>query len=120
MTIFPAVLSSGVIPMDKPVVPNAELTSNMISIIEKFSVAFNITTAVKQSSMAKKLTTTDFRISSSCSSRPNTLIALCPFAKLMISNMTTAKVVVLIPPPTELGEAPINIKKQQQQRTMHI
>ena len=108
--ILPIILSSGVIPIDNPVVPNAEHTSNKIETNGKGSVIDKMTTEVKHIKKAIIVTTTDLLRSASCSSRLNILIDLCPLAKWKRNNKFKANVVVRIPPPTELGEAPINIK----------
>src|SRR5690606_7918368 len=77
------------------------------------SVRFKIIVAIKQSNTAKKVTTTDFLISSSWISRLKTRTSFFPLANENSNNKRIANVVVLIPPPTELGDAPINIKKHR-------
>src|SRR5690606_16966028 len=109
ISIFPKLLSSGVIPIDNPQVPKAEATSKKISINENFSVTDNKKIEIKQVKKANSVTISDFLISSSCISRLNTLIDLFPLAKWKRYKILIANVVVRIPPPTELGDAPINI-----------
>src|SRR5690606_39577170 len=95
---------------DMPHVPKAEQTSNMIAIRETSSVKDKRMTEVTTSSTAKPVTTKDFNKSSSWISRLKTLMIRFPLANWKKNKIFRAKVVVRIPPPTELGEAPINIK----------
>lgn len=74
MMYLPNELSSGVIPMDKPEVPNAEQTSNIILIKEKGSVIDSIRIEVKHMIVAIIVTASDFKRSSSYNSLPKTLI----------------------------------------------
>lgn len=109
MTLLPIVLKSGVMPIDKPVVPKAEHTSNSSSSKECFSVTVKMSVETKTRITAISVTINDFIKSAWCSSLLKTFTDLFPLAKWNRANRFKAKVVVRMPPPTELGEAPINI-----------
>lgn len=110
MMNLPNVESSDVIPIESPVVPKAEHTSNKISVSVKDSEIVSKKIAQEQMKKAVNDTTSAFRTSTSLISRLNTLIRLFPFAKWYRNKTFKANVVVRTPPPTELGDAPINIK----------
>ena len=65
MMPFPVMLKSGVIPIERPVVPKAEQTSKIISMSSCcFSVKQRITTEMKHMPIAKIVIASDFKISS--------------------------------------------------------
>src|SRR5699024_5151531 len=102
--------NSLVIPSERPTVPNAEVTSNNISV--KLNPS-NIETTITDKNIKKNainVTVTALIKSSLCISRLKILILFLPRAKVIKNINTIAKVVVLILPPALLGDAPINIK----------
>ncbi len=113
ITAFPAVEKLPVTPVERPVVPKAEQTSKRISVVEKSSMADSVITADTTSITAIKNTVSAFMISSWKSSRRNTLTAVLPCKIETMLSTSTAKVVVRMPPPQLLGEAPINISRQK-------
>lgn len=94
---FPIVVSSDVIPVDNPVVPNAEHTSKTRFNNGNGSVIHKINIATAHSNAPINVTTNDFIISSSCNCLPNTRTFLLPFAKLYNTRILTANVVVRMP-----------------------
>src|SRR5690625_1217116 len=100
-----------VIPNDSPTVPNADVTSNNISSSVNGSSNTMINIEVNTKINAINVTVTAFIKSESYISRLNNLMLFPPLAYVIINTTTNAKVVVRIPPPALLGEAPINIKK---------
>src|SRR5699024_8595732 len=95
------------------VVPKAEQTSTIMAISGSSSVAVRKITQKKHMPRDSMKTTTDFRTSSSEMRRPKILILASPFKKEYKYKPMIAKVVVRIPPPTELGEQPININNEK-------
>jgi len=108
--VFPGVVSSGVIPVLKPTVPKAEKTSKARAKKGLFStiVIANITINIKQSEI--KIIVRALRISVEGMRFPQKTTSLEPWRSAFTTPIISAKVVVLIPPPVEAGEAPINIK----------
>src|SRR5690606_10670566 len=110
MITFPASLSSGVIPKLSPAVAYAEKHSNAISsrlLSLSVIVKANIDAPIANSDsimIANALLTASFEIRRLKISKSS-----FPRARLMILRNATAKVVVLIPPPVDPGEAPIHI-----------
>src|SRR5690606_30228983 len=58
---------------------------------------------------ARKITANELKTSINSISRLNIWMVFFPLAKLIRNKNAMAKVVVRIPPPAELGEAPMNI-----------
>ena len=99
------------IPVDKPTVPKAEISSKSRlrkllsgSVIERIKVDINISEiekrAMEYALLMVLLETVCLTIST----------FLRPLMVLIAERRITEKVVVLIPPPVEPGEAPINIR----------
>lgn len=107
--IFPNELNSGVIPKDSPVVPNADATSKIIAITGNGSKTVNNIIDEQQMIVATKMTTKDFIISSGSTSLRKIFTDCFPRENERMANITIANVVVRTPPPTLLGEAPINM-----------
>src|SRR5690625_2500935 len=102
-----------VIPKDNPTVPNADVLSNKISVIEKGSIIDIIRRLIKTNAIAIIITVTALSKSSSYISLLKTLIFFPPRAYVIIKMITRANVVVRVPPPALLGEAPININNDK-------
>src|SRR5699024_11104159 len=102
--------SSSVIPSDKPTVPKADVTSKRICIMENDSVAAIINTETKINAITINVTVTAFNKSSGYTSRLNRRMLSPPRAYVMIKMTTSANVVVRMPPPALLGDAPMNIR----------
>lgn len=108
-----ALLKAPVIPKLNPTVPYAEKHSNAMS------TNFFSGSKIPMNIIAKPITTNDndiianaLRTEISAISRLKISILDFPFAKLKIFNIAMAKVLVLIPPPVDCGEAPIHIKRK--------
>jgi len=109
-----------VIPMDRPTVPNADTVSKRYS--TKKCLLFkggNVLSLPHNKSMdvMRVMKKADANIMVMVRVRTSTGIVLlktftssCPFSLFQIIRMRRAKLVVLIPPPVEPGEAPINIR----------
>lgn len=112
MITFPAALSCGVMPKLSPQVAYAEKLSNAMDMNPRWlsviaSPSMVLPTARKERAMmAKALLMESVDIL-----RPKISSLSFPLAKLAMFRSATAKVVVLIPPPVEPGEAPTHIKK---------
>ena len=110
ITACPTLERSPVIPSERPVVPKAEQTSTMMAIRGCSSVAVKKIIEKKHMLIDNMKTITDLRISASGIRRPKILILSSLFKKEYMYKPMMAIVVVRMPPPTELGEQPINIK----------
>src|SRR5699024_1753002 len=102
--------NSSVIPKDSPTVPNADVTSKNNDNTETSSISDKIIKLTNTIIIATIITVTAFCKSSSYTSRLNNFKFLPPRIKVIKNMTTSANVVVRIPPPALLGEAPINIK----------
>ena len=108
---LPVVEREGVMPRVSPTVPNADIDSNNIGMNSKGSVIQSkvvVTTTVPKDSNI--ITKARFKKSSGRVFL-KTFISSCPFKTLLINKKAVAKVVVLIPPPVDPGDAPINISE---------
>src|SRR5665648_870438 len=101
----------GVIPVDKPTVPKAEVTSYrtltklIFSTLIIIIVTINIMTMLKLAIEMALLTT-------SCDTfLRNTMVSSFPLIFDAIAIIIIPKVVTLMPPPVEPGAAPININR---------
>ena len=111
-TYFPGSLSSGVIPKDKPTVLKAENTSKAIS------KSVNCGLKISNNKIPKPIEANEIEIIANALKTDSLATLLVPISIFDLSlaiekifNVAIAKVVVLIPPPVEAGEAPIHIKK---------
>jgi len=110
ITIFEAIDSDEVMPVESPTVAEAETTSKNICIDVK-PVSKNMIAVVERKVMPRKRTkiaSALFTISLGMVLLETSTWFFSLIIVLMLINMT-AKVVVLIPPPVEPGEAPINM-----------
>lgn len=108
-----ALLKVPVIPRLNPTVLYAEKHSNAMS-MSSLSGSNN-----EMNMMAKPTTTKDNDIMANALRTEISAISLLkisildfPFAKLKILSVAMAKVLVLIPPPVDCGEAPIHIRRK--------
>ena len=108
---LPARLNEEVMPVDKPTVPNADISSNNKlrkllsgSVIERINVEIKISeienNAIEYALLIVSLEMVCFTIST----------FFRPLIVLIAERRITEKVVVFIPPPVEPGEAPTNIR----------
>jgi hypothetical protein len=116
--VFPAKLKEDVIPVDKPTVPNADISSNKRlikllsgSVIDNINVEIKIS-EIENNAIEKALLMVSpeivcFTIST----------FFRPLIVLKAERSITEKVVVLIPPPVEPGDAPMNIRNIMKIRT---
>src|SRR5699024_4709692 len=111
MMILLGALRSSVIPVDRPHVPNALVTSNMMSIRSKrLSSSTVIDTMPENTSTTASIMTANARCRSSRAiSRLKMFTRSRPRLNAMRNSMTSASVVVRMPPPAELGLAPMNM-----------
>ena len=108
---FPKEDKSSVIPRDIPQVPNALVISKMISIAEASGSVMNrIIVETMTMNIARIITAYERNTSINWISLLNICIVFLPRAKLMRKRIAIARVVVRMPPPAELGEAPINMR----------
>ena len=108
---LPAKLSEEVIPVDNPTVPNAEISSKsrlrkllFVSVIDNAKVEININ-EIENSAIENALLMVSFEIVCLTIST-----FFRPLIVLIAERRITEKVVVLIPPPVEPGDAPTNIR----------
>lgn len=80
MTHLPIVDNSDVIPIDVPVVPNAEVTSKIISKNEKLSVTLRMIIELEHNRSAVEITIKALIMSSLWISRENTFTLVWPLA----------------------------------------
>src|SRR5690606_19235035 len=112
MITLPAALSCGVMPRLSPHVAYAEKLSKAMDINPRWlsviaSPIMVVPTARKESAMmANALLTESVDIL-----RPKISSLSLPLARLTMLRRATAKVVVLMPPPVDPGDAPTHIKK---------
>lgn len=106
---FPFVVNSCVSPRDSPTVLNAETDSKIMSIMGAFSVMLNrkaeITTTITENA---KTTRARLRTRNGIL-RLKITIRFWPVIIAPILAQSIPRVVVLIPPPVDPGDAPINI-----------
>jgi len=117
INIFPKLLRCGVIPVDKPTVPNAEVTSKRI-----FKKKFDSPPARRPSATTRSIVKTTIQAKPKKKTVKTLLTMLFGMVLpkietwglfLNIDQKTARiipKVTVFIPPPVDPGEAPINIK----------
>ena len=120
ITIFPATLRWGVIPVLSPTVPNAENTSKMIPSKSHVSMLSSITEdtniAVKeQMRMANVLRITNFGMV-----RPKNAVSSLPLRKQYVVVTNKTRAVVFIPPAVPPGEPPINIRNINRRRVGEV
>lgn len=113
---LPQTVISAVMPVDRPTVARADVTSNKMRMKEKFSVRHKImvATTIKEAATQKIARALMMR---PCSRRLlNKITSSLPrIIELTVAKMI-AMVVVLTPPPVEPGEAPQNIKMMMKNR----
>src|SRR4030043_732274 len=110
--ILPPTERNGVTPLDNPTVPKAETASNNKSKKGEFSKKVKSSTQKKIKNIEKiKITIARFNTVKGISFL-NSSILFLPRITDQTPAKRTARVVVLIPPPVEPGEAPINIKNR--------
>ena len=104
----------GVIPVESPTVENAETVSNAIgirpllpSLILRINIAIKMVDAEKRK-MEKAL----LRSSAEIVLLPISIL-FCPLIVLIAEYIINVNVDVLIPPPVDPGDAPINIKNMK-------
>ena len=117
MITLPALDKSLVIPVERPTVPYADTTSTIKSVIVRPSCAKICASVIDKSTMLNKFpiiknnnTESDFITKSVEIVFLNNSTFFLPFIVDIVVAHKTANVEVLIPPPVELEEAPINIK----------
>jgi len=111
ITILDPNCKPSVMPIDKPHVPNADIVSKNID-NKSCLPSSNRTTDSTPTNVianASEITANDLYISIGCISLLKAFIVVRPLLKFTKYNISIVNVVVLIPPPTELGEDPINI-----------
>jgi hypothetical protein len=109
--LLPAKLNDEVMPTDKPTVPKAEISSNNKlrkflsgSVIASINVEINMS-EIENIAIEKALLIVSFEIECLTIST-----FFRPLIVLIAERRITEKVVVLIPPPVDPGDAPINIR----------
>ncbi|MNG03990.1 hypothetical protein D3C84_870940 [compost metagenome] len=102
--------SVGVIPVDKPTVPNAEVASNSNRRNSRSSVAESSIVTVMTSSSEIIVMVNALKIRSRARRYLNSTISSLPRIIAMTAPISVVNVVVLMPPPVEPGDAPINIR----------
>ena len=116
--VLPAKLKEDVIPVDKPTVPNADISSNRRlikllsgSVIDNINVEMKISeienNAIENALLMVSPEIVCFTIST----------FFRPLIVLKAERSITEKVVVFIPPPVEPGDAPMNIRNIMKIRT---
>ena len=116
MTSLPATDSPGVIPVDSPTVPNAEITSNKSWIKVQSGSRIHIRNVAMQTTPRDRIVTRYAleRFSGEMFLRKE---LRGRFTKILLAACTsTKKVLVLIPPPVDPGDAPMNISTQSTNR----
>jgi hypothetical protein len=108
---LPAKLREEVIPVDNPTVPKAEISSKRRprkllsgSVTDKAKVEINLSEIEKRAIEYALLIVSPEIVCLTIST------FFLPFIVLMADRRITEKVVVLIPPPVDPGEAPTNIR----------
>jgi len=109
--VLPAKLNDEVMPVDKPTVPNADISSNKRlikllpgSVIASTNVEMKIR-EIENKAIEKALLIVSLEIV--CLTISTLFL---PFIVLIAERKITEKVVVFIPPPVDPGEAPTNIR----------
>ena len=105
------IFHSGVMPIPMPTVPMAENTSKRIKWKEcpLWSKISSKNTAIVTQDMASRNTAKLLLIILASKRRLNSTTSFLSRKRAMVDATSTAKVVVLTPPPVEVGDAPINI-----------
>lgn len=110
ITAFPATLSAGVIPVERPTVPNAETTSNNSCIKLYSGSSTHIKNVATHTTVPESIVIINaFEIFCSDIFLWNACTVPFVHVPLIFWNMIK-NVLVLIPPPVDPGEAPINIR----------
>jgi len=109
MIDFPNTDKLGVIPVERPTVPKADTTSNIIAIKSKSSVTDNnIVEKIIKNNAIQVIVIAFITILLDIRFLYN-VISSCPFMVEKTTAKRTPNVVVFIPPPVELGDAPMAI-----------
>ena len=116
--VFPAKLKEDVIPVDKPTVPNADISSNkrLIKLLSG-SVIDNINVEIKISEIENNAIEKALLMGSPEIVCFTISTFFRPLIVLKAERSITEKVVVFIPPPVEPGDAPMNIRNIMKIRT---
>lgn len=107
---FPTLEREVVMPVVRPTVPKAEVTSNSSGRKPAFSVRVRINVTAVIKIRAAKMTQKAFIESIMGSVRLKTTKLSLPVINPQREVTAIPKVVVLIPPPVEPGDAPMNIR----------
>jgi len=103
--------SDGVIPVLKPTVPNADITSNKTSFKEYLSNASIPIVEIIINAIAVIVKVKALYVNLEGSFLLSNVTSLLPLMELKTPAATATKVVVFMPPPVPPGDAPINIRK---------
>jgi hypothetical protein len=114
MMYFPSVVSCAVIPAESPTVLMAETTSNNRSSNGCCSVINNANNAATMYSNDNSTVLKALVVTCAGICFPKTSTLLLPVTMERRFSRATAKVVVLIPPPVEAGDAPIPHQQDDQ------
>src|SRR5665648_141735 len=101
----------GVIPVDKPTVPKADVTSYRTLTKSIFSTSIIIIVIIKIRTMLKLAIEMALLITSCDTFLRNMIVSLFPLIFDAMAITIIPKVVTLMPPPVDPGAAPININR---------